>query len=50
MKRFYIQILITIIFSPVWPLPFLGWWHFYGNNSSFELLDNDPKKFKKILN
>jgi len=26
------------------------WWHFYWNNSAFELLDIDPKKFKKNLN
>jgi D-alanyl-D-alanine dipeptidase len=24
------------------------WWHFFWNNSDFELLDIDPKKFKKI--
>ncbi|HEY2721298.1 MAG TPA: M15 family metallopeptidase [Chitinophagaceae bacterium] len=24
------------------------WWHFYWNNTGFELLDIDPKKFKKI--
>jgi len=24
------------------------WWHFYWNNSAFELLDIDPAKFKKI--
>jgi D-alanyl-D-alanine dipeptidase len=23
------------------------WWHFYWNNSDFDLLDIDPKKFKK---
>ena len=23
------------------------WWHFYWNNSDFELLDIDPEKFKK---
>jgi len=24
------------------------WWHFFWNNQGFELLDIDPKKFKKI--
>ena len=24
------------------------WWHFFWNNQDFELLDIDPKKFKKI--
>ena len=24
------------------------WWHFFWNNTGFELLDIDPRKFKKI--
>ena len=26
------------------------WWHFFWNNQDFELLDIDPKKFKKNIN
>ena len=26
------------------------WWHFFWNNPAFELLDIDPKKFKKNIN
>ena len=26
------------------------WWHFFWNNPDFELLDIDPKKFKKNIN